>query len=393
MQITRIKVSNLYGLHHYDILFSNETCLKIIHAPNGYGKTTILRLIKDILEGDYHAIYSVPFDSFIMIFDSKEELEVVKNDQLIYRFKSLNANEDYQVSRDLTSNKFISSNKLIHLEERLQDIRSKMPIYFINASRLWIESKNDKDETKSLLPTVLEYAKELTEWMRQALAQANYSGQALDASFPVRLMQSIENEKESGLTHEEIEEGLKQLEATRIILQKVGLFSKSMAQRDYAIESVNEVSDSLRKVLTLYLSDSKEKLKPFEKLATKIHLLCELINKRFSYKVMEVNMEDGFIFKVPTHETLKADKLSSGEQNELILMFQLLFKSPNNAMILLDEPEISLHIAWQQSFLEDMEAIARVSNIRMMIATHSPDIINGRWDLTSGLEEVVCRPI
>lgn len=62
-------------------------------------------------------------------------------------------------------------------------------------------------------------------------------------------------------------------------------------------------------------------------------------------------------------------------------------------MILIDEPEISLHIAWQQSFLEDMEAIAKLSNIRMMIATHSPDIINGRWDLTSGLEEASCEPI
>ena len=149
----------------------------------------------------------------------------------------------------------------------------------------------------------------------------------------------------------------------------------------------------MRNVLSLYIEDSREKLKVFEGLATKINLLCNLINKRFSYKVMEVNMKDGFVFKVPTHESLKADKLSSGEQNELILMFKLLFKCPDQAMILMDEPEISLHIAWQQNFLEDMEAIAKLSHIRMMIATHSPDIINGRWELTSGLEEEVCDPI
>ena len=62
-------------------------------------------------------------------------------------------------------------------------------------------------------------------------------------------------------------------------------------------------------------------------------------------------------------------------------------------MILIDEPEISLHIAWQQSFLEDMEMIAALTRIRMMIATHSPDIINGRWDLTTGLEASICKPI
>ena len=102
---------------------------------------------------------------------------------------------------------------------------------------------------------------------------------------------------------------------------------------------------------------------------------------------MEVNMKDGFVFKVPTKEKLRADKLSSGEQNELILLFKLLFKSPANAIILIDEPEISLHIAWQQSFLEDMEAIATLTKVKLIIATHSPDIINGRWDLTTGLEE------
>jgi len=387
MQITRIKVANLYGLHNYDILFNNEACLKIIHAPNGYGKTTILRLIKEILEGDYHALYVVPFDRFTIVFDSQEELEVLKDEELIYRFTSLSKSDDYLVNRDLTGE------RLVDLEERLKNIRKKMPIYLIDASRLWIERRNDKNETRNLLPTVLEYARELSEQMREALAEANYYGQELDRSFPARLMQSIQNENERCLTIKEIEEGLKELEATRAILQGTGLYSKSLSQSDHILESVSEVSDIMRKVLTLYLSDSKEKLKPFEELTTKIHLLCELINKRFAYKVMEVNMKDGFVFQLPNHQTLKADKLSSGEQNELILMFRLLFKSPNNAMILIDEPEISLHIAWQQSFLEDMEAIARISNIRMLIATHSPDIINGRWDLTSDLEEVICEPI
>lgn len=64
-----------------------------------------------------------------------------------------------------------------------------------------------------------------------------------------------------------------------------------------------------------------------------------------------------------------------------------LFKSQPNSLILIDEPEISLHIAWQQQFLEDMQAISDVTEVNIIIATHSPDIINGRWDLTTGLEE------
>jgi predicted ATP-binding protein involved in virulence len=140
-------------------------------------------------------------------------------------------------------------------------------------------------------------------------------------------------------------------------------------------------------MLDLYIKDSKEKLEVFDVIEAKIDLMREIINKRFNYKTMQISGEKGFAFELPNKSLLMADKLSSGEQNELILIFELLFKSEPNALILIDEPEISLHIAWQQQFLEDMEAISNLTNVKIMIATHSPDIINGRWDLTTGLEE------
>ena len=137
----------------------------------------------------------------------------------------------------------------------------------------------------------------------------------------------------------------------------------------------------------LYIEESKRKLSVFDELAPRMALMQELINKRFTYKTMCLSQEEGFMFEVPYNGKLHADKLSSGEQNELILIFELLFKSKVNALILIDEPEISLHIAWQQSIVEDMEKIAALTGVKLIIATHSPDIINGRWDLTTGLEE------
>jgi predicted ATP-binding protein involved in virulence len=49
---------------------------------------------------------------------------------------------------------------------------------------------------------------------------------------------------------------------------------------------------------------------------------------------------------------------------------------------LIDEPELSLHVGWQESFLRDIQEIARIRNFDVLIATHSPQIINDRWDLT-----------
>ena len=384
MRMTRINVQSLYGLHNYDINLEEKECLKIIHAPNGYGKTTVLKLIKSLLEGELNEIRQIPFESFSITFEEDKLVVAVSKEEMKLSF-------DLCVDGKHTTYEIREEQCLPEeLEKKLQSIQQAMPIYFIDASRLWIERRKEQSEEVVVIPRVLEYAKELKEWMREALTQSNDCGQALDRSFPTRLMAYLQEKEADVLSTAEIHKELIGLEKKRSMLESVGLY----AHLDYeSIVNVQELDENIRRVMTLYIEDSKKKIEVFETLATKINLLCSLINKRFSYKVMEVNAKEGFVFKVPTHEKLKADKLSSGEQNELILMFQLLFKCPTHAMILMDEPEISLHIAWQQSFLEDMEAIAKLSKIHMIIATHSPDIINGRWELTSGLEEDVCAPI
>lgn len=64
MQITKVKVKNLYGLHHYEIAFDEEACIKIIHAPNGYGKTTLLKLIDYVMYYRLDEILPIPFTKF-----------------------------------------------------------------------------------------------------------------------------------------------------------------------------------------------------------------------------------------------------------------------------------------------------------------------------------------
>ena len=81
------------------------------------------------------------------------------------------------------------------------------------------------------------------------------------------------------------------------------------------------------------------------------------------------------------------DQLSSGEQHEVVLLYELIFNVKDDVLVLIDEPEISLHVTWQKEFLSDLLRIIELQNIQVMIATHSPAIINGRWDLTCNLEK------
>jgi predicted ATP-binding protein involved in virulence len=73
------------------------------------------------------------------------------------------------------------------------------------------------------------------------------------------------------------------------------------------------------------------------------------------------------------------EKLSSGEQHQLVLFFELLFELKENALILIDEPELSLHVAWQKKFLSDLNRIIELNQFDVILATHSPQLV-ARWN-------------
>jgi predicted ATPase len=43
---------------------------------------------------------------------------------------------------------------------------------------------------------------------------------------------------------------------------------------------------------------------------------------------------------------------------------------------LIDEPETSMHVAWQIEFIRDLKKITKIKPLSFIVATHSPDIIN-----------------
>jgi predicted ATP-binding protein involved in virulence len=101
---------------------------------------------------------------------------------------------------------------------------------------------------------------------------------------------------------------------------------------------------------------------------------------------MSINKQAGFVFQTSTNEPLSPASLSTGEQHEVVLLYELLFRVQRNSLILVDEPEISLHIAWQEQFLRDLRDITQLSDFDVLIATHSPQIISDRWDLAVELK-------
>ena len=88
-------------------------------------------------------------------------------------------------------------------------------------------------------------------------------------------------------------------------------------------------------------------------------------------------------------KNLSVSSLSSGELNIITILYNLIFKTTRNSIVLIDEPEVSLHIAWQQSFAYLVKDIMKINpGMQVIIASHSPFLTSGHDEYFVGADLV-----
>lgn len=111
-----------------------------------------------------------------------------------------------------------------------------------------------------------------------------------------------------------------------------------------------------------------------------IDKVCDDINSIFAVMDLDVKLvglsetsETKPIFRNSLGKEFDITGLSSGEKQLFLRALALKFLEVNNSVILIDEPEISLHPQWQRKIIDVYESIGE--NNQLIIATHSPHII------------------
>lgn len=75
------------------------------------------------------------------------------------------------------------------------------------------------------------------------------------------------------------------------------------------------------------------------------------------------------------------DSLSSGEQQILTMVIKIAARIARDTFVLLDEPEISLHVAWQRNLPLVLREFSRRLECSFVVATHSPVVIASTDDV------------
>ncbi|MFM9266883.1 AAA family ATPase [Tychonema sp. BBK16] len=439
MRINKISVTKLFGVFNHPVSLNMEDRITIIHSPNGFGKTALLRLINGLFNSRYSEIRTIPFEEFRIDFDDGSYLQITKyidtsedkkDKDLTFYFSKPGAEAEIflpnllidslaetNVSLDITEERLQSSgdietptqiselqltssllseykklisNLLARAQEEpkwLSEVRSSIHVHFIETQRLLTPSNVPEvavnTKHPSMIPSVNIYSQELAEEIQAKLAEYGALSQSLERTFPARI---FNNRAPSDITEETLRNKLNEIEEKRSRLRETGLLDKD-ENSDFQVEQ--NIDGVTKNILSVYVEDVEQKLMVFKELATKIELFKRIIKQRFLYKNMSISKEKGFTFTTADDKLLSPTDLSFGEQHELVMLYELLFKVKPNSLVLIDEPEISLHVAWQVEFLKDLRAIIKLANFDVLLATHSPDIIDDSWDLTVELERPV----
>ncbi len=455
MLVKEIQVKGLFHTFDHTIPLTNPDNITIIHGPNGFGKTVMLNMIASLINNDLNIFVRIPFSEFNILLDSgsiasikkkysgsehpKFEVTLVNNKgDIIHAHRDI---EFPEISDQLLdeidkivpapyrrfgngwiydpSDRFLSLNEILakfpnvkkkipkkFLQPILPEITDKLDVFFIETKRLEAQqilsplltshSHSRQWNIHELEPTsherfslrVHQYSQDIVQRIKSALADYAKHSQENDRTFPERLVRFI-RENESMLPEREILDRMAELENKRQRLISLGFLDSESGLRDLTEDDVRRAQEAL----TIYVGDVQEKLAVFDELVQRVGKLIDIVNERFKYKNLTLHRDLGFRVQTDSGNFINLESLSSGEQHELVVLYELLFRAPENGLVLVDEPEISLHVGWQSRFLMDLMGILKLTGSYGIVATHSPVIIGTRWDLTQELKGPYGLPV
>lgn len=424
MKCKSITIQGLFSTFDYKLSWNDESEeIMLLTGPNGYGKTTILKILYYLKEGQWYYFYKLPFREITIEFDNNsmvlireenvlEQLDRQSDDVITptrsIRFQWINS------TNNEVSSQFVFSDRDAKKVEQSYPRRSIVRI--------------EHDDERITLQEILDYIEQnehIYDFLKekQGYDAFNMFIEALNVFYiPAnRLFRFDDEEKE--LSVKSISKQLK----NRLRRQNYRYLNRVSEARSHVFENLLKgaagysradyeriVSEYKERILKLhewglipfkefipyqegkgaifyvYLNEIIDSLSQYEDLYRKLELFASLLRrKNFVNKRIEYSPTRGIIVTSLSGKPIDIDCLSSGEQNEIIMLYNFTFQLSQNMILLIDEPENSLHVEWQSVFYEELSEICKLNTIQAIVATHSPQIIGERWESCYDLYEQI----
>ncbi|MDN4128125.1 AAA family ATPase [Pantoea ananatis] len=334
--VSSLRIKKLFGQHDLSIDFKKLT---VIVGKNGMGKTTVLKIINSLITGD------TPVD-YKKIAESVE----------------LNFSDGNAICYGIVSNSFVDA------------------IDMNDFTKIILE---DKDVINTV-GKILEGMTSISEQQKKMFVKEFFSAFASQEDIKDKIQTHFSSELRK--------------DPDKIISNKVHLDKFFRSTNIRYISTVNISANAGKK---MDFGNSIERnlldIAIYEELRILMRKASKSVSEKFISQLNSFLEESGktirrdhgeWVIITDSSQRLTLEQLSSGERQLAYILATAANTCGKPTLFLMDEPEVSLHLSWQEKILD---AIMNVNPQMQIIAvTHSPGIImNGHMDAYVEMKDIM----
>lgn len=428
MRINKIEICNLYGEYNYSVDFDDK--LTFLFGSNGSGKTTVLNILASIITGKIYNLVEYEFNKIIVRYKNKMSkknniitietfFDNTKNYRIIFEGQECIIEEVNELKERLfrISEQESLDKAFFETYPIMLDIHKRFNYVYLPLNRYGINFDDRRDlyyrHRASYLHTnrnpyngyLNDSLRYISELVRDNCARINVAENQINEKFRQEVLtSSIKVHSQlnfmqicDDLSKSNWKDILKDKKAYIKTLSDIGVWNETLNDHienffeDFYNEYKKYMSkDSTISVNILWKYTEFLKIRNIIDLAKDNELKKEEIRKtretflsvisRFfensgSDKKIKISTEGTVYFVNKNGSKVTLANLSSGEKQIIIIFASLIFglDEGKTGIYIVDEPEASLHLAWQADFVSEILKVNK--NVQLIFATHSPELM------------------
>lgn len=365
--------------------------VNVFFGLNGSGKTTLLRILHAALNRDYFSLVGAPFErATVKIFVARPQgrdfiisrsFQMPPDDELESWYRRIPPGARRELSRGISPVYLPRSVALPEEHQWVTDYEFADPN--LDEKSIRTLSRVRVDLSHRYLPTSrLSEAQDAPAYDRGESTFDEYfaaSIQQLWSSYSADVLGAVRQAQEDGLAR--ILEGVissyssrqslsRQLDPEQALNRVESFLRRRGSRHLFERESFENrfASDPAFKRVVLDIDEIEQRIESALEPRTRLE---QLVSRLISGP-KQIRFENSTIAALAASgKKIPLGRLSSGEKQLLRILVEALSAGGNP--IIIDEPELSMHIDWQQVLIESIQTIDERSQI--ITATHSPEIM------------------
>jgi predicted ATP-dependent endonuclease of OLD family len=424
--IEKVTIKKFWGDKLVNLKFENKENFLI--GVNGSGKTTIINLIVSVLEANFTILDETQFESISLFLkptkkgQKKSRLVVTKKDNDLTPFPNIiyqifeGREKVFEIHLDDLAEERIYRNRNFEYE-RVKSIRnynahskdlnsflSKLfNVTWLSIHRGDFNSNYREERNKESLVDIKlrEFSRNFTGYLNEINREAKGETDEFQKHIFLSLI-STETESQLYNTLDKIDIKKEKEDLAKIYT----LFNLKTTEYESKLNKYANEYEKLyekRKDKSLSFNDAEyligmkrihSVIQKWQELLKKQNVIYQsketfilIINELLQRKDLIVNERNELIVKTQSEKEFDLKFLSSGEKQLVIIFGEALLQKHKPHIFIADEPELSLHIEWQEKLVSSLKLLNPFA--QLIFATHSPDVVGGFQDSVVQIENCI----